>query len=232
MMSWLWRDSCSFTVRFKECCFPGGLGSLGFSVPHLNISPGCKGKLHMQMWTGWSPLAGRSLTSRRLRDRWEQNGRQLWCLWRREKKAARLDVCKTKWLWMEQLTGNIFHLQLHVEVISPNELKLLENCKSNGKWKGHYALQGLNSWTWIPAVLPALKGKLQSFSGSNNLQKNFWDAYSFCLPLLISLLESELVLLLLKFAFSFMVGENSSGKSSVYPIIMHVGAWFQQPRQK
>lgn len=41
--------------------------------------------------------------------------------------------CKTKWLWMEQLTGNIFHLWLHVEVISPNELKLLENCKSNGK---------------------------------------------------------------------------------------------------
>ncbi|RLW02319.1 hypothetical protein DV515_00007323 [Chloebia gouldiae] len=52
-------------------------GSLGFSAPHLNISTGCKGRLHVQMWTGWSPLAGRSLTSRRLCDRWEQNGREL-----------------------------------------------------------------------------------------------------------------------------------------------------------
>lgn len=98
--------------------------------------------------------------------------------------------------------------------------------------KGHYALQGLNSWTWVPAVLSALKGKLQSFSRSNNSQKNFWDACNFCWSLLISLLESELFMLLLKFAFSFMVGENSSGKGSVYHIIMHVRAWFPQPRQK
>lgn len=57
------------------------------------------------------------------------------CLRRRGKKSSApwRQQCKTKWLWMEQLTGNIFHLQLHVEVISPNKLKLLENCRSNGK---------------------------------------------------------------------------------------------------
>lgn len=175
-------ETVRFTVRFKECRFPGGSGSVGFNLPDLSISTGraANGRVHMQMWMGWGPLAGRSLTSSwRLCDRWEQNSHQLWRLnaygggGGEKSSAPWRQQCKTKWLWMEQLTGSIFHLQLHVEVISPNELKLLENCNSNGNLKGHYALQGLNSWTWIPAALSALKGKLQSFRRSNNSQKNF-----------------------------------------------------------
>jgi len=54
-----------------------------------------------------------------------------------------------------------------------------------------------------------LKGKLQSFSRSNTSQQDFQDAYNFCLSLFASLLESGLFILLLKFAFSFMVDENS-----------------------
>lgn len=90
--------------------------------------------------------------------------------------------CKTKCLWMEQLTSSIFHLQLHVEVISPSQLKLLENCKSNGKWKGHCALQGLNSRTQISADLYELKGKLHSVA-LIPLKRSFQEAFNFYLPL-------------------------------------------------
>lgn len=118
----LWDSRSSFART-------GGSGNLCFSVPHLSISTGRAAKGGCTCRCGVLWLEGHLISSGRLMTAGSSaargDGKKSRAPWRQQ--------CKTKWLWMEQFTGNIFHLQLHVEVISPNELKLLENCKSNGK---------------------------------------------------------------------------------------------------
>lgn len=46
-------ETVRFTVRFKECRFPGGSGSVGFNLPDLSISSGRAAKGGCTCRCGW-----------------------------------------------------------------------------------------------------------------------------------------------------------------------------------